>query len=180
MFVINIQFFGLLLQVDCAIAKKCQAEGCPKCGTQVDVSSYPRKPRGLDGEDPGGHRRFSFCCRKQGCRKRVTPPSVRFLGRKVYVGAVVLLAMNGEWLLAARLYICRQTLGRWRGFWGSVLKHGSLFWKQAKLALPPGLQPTCSAIAILEIFRRNRGSAEAALPKCLEFFSPLSIAVPSG
>jgi hypothetical protein len=35
--------------------------------------------------------RFSFCCDRDGCRNRATPPSVRFLGRKVYLGAVVML-----------------------------------------------------------------------------------------
>ena len=35
--------------------------------------------------------RLSFCCDRDGCRKRVTPPSVRFLGRKVYLGAIVIL-----------------------------------------------------------------------------------------
>ena len=33
----------------------------------------------------------SFCCDREGCRKRVTPPSVRFLGRKVYLHAVIIL-----------------------------------------------------------------------------------------
>ena len=37
-------------------------------------------------------RRFSLCCGREGCRHRATPPSVRFLGRRVYVGAVVIVA----------------------------------------------------------------------------------------
>jgi hypothetical protein len=37
-------------------------------------------------------RRFSLCCGREGCRRRATPPSVRFLGRRVYVGAVVIVA----------------------------------------------------------------------------------------
>ncbi|HRZ54915.1 MAG TPA: hypothetical protein P5525_05600 [Candidatus Paceibacterota bacterium] len=35
--------------------------------------------------------RFSLCCGKEGCRRRNTPPSVRFLGRWVYAGLVVIL-----------------------------------------------------------------------------------------
>ena len=35
--------------------------------------------------------RFNICCDRACCRKRMTPPSVRFLGRKVYLGAVVIL-----------------------------------------------------------------------------------------
>ena len=37
-------------------------------------------------------RRFSLCCGREGCRKRATPPSLRFLGRRVYLCAVVLVA----------------------------------------------------------------------------------------
>lgn len=36
--------------------------------------------------------RFSLCCGREGCRKRAAPPSVRFLGRRVYLGAALLVA----------------------------------------------------------------------------------------
>jgi hypothetical protein len=36
-------------------------------------------------------RRFSFCCAIDGRRSRVTPPSLRFLGPKVYIAAIVVL-----------------------------------------------------------------------------------------
>ena len=179
MFVISIEFFSLLLEQDVILARKAQSLGCPQCGSRLDVSNFGRKPRGLEGADSGVHHRLSYCCRKDGCRKRVTPVSVRFLGRKVYVGAVVILAMSREWLKAV-FRICRQTLGRWRLFWGTVLSHGSIFWKSAKSALPPTLQPTGSPIAIVEIFRERHESAESAFSKCLEFFSPLSVSGPSG
>jgi hypothetical protein len=34
---------------------------------------------------------LSLCCSRDGCRRRMTPPSVRFLGRRVYLGAVLVL-----------------------------------------------------------------------------------------
>jgi len=34
---------------------------------------------------------LSFCCALDGCRSRATPPSLRFLGRKVYLAAIVVL-----------------------------------------------------------------------------------------
>jgi len=37
--------------------------------------------------------RFSLCCGKEGCRKRVLPKSVLFDGRKVYWRAVVLVTI---------------------------------------------------------------------------------------
>jgi hypothetical protein len=36
--------------------------------------------------------RFSFCCAIDGCRSRATPPSLRFLGRKVYCAAIIVVA----------------------------------------------------------------------------------------
>jgi hypothetical protein len=38
-------------------------------------------------------RRTSFCCHRDGCRERATPPSVVFLGRRVYAGAAVVLGV---------------------------------------------------------------------------------------
>ena len=35
--------------------------------------------------------RLSFCCGREGCRRRVLPPSVLFWGRRVYWAAVVLV-----------------------------------------------------------------------------------------
>src|SRR5271157_4368665 len=57
-------------------------------------SDYDRKPRGALIAPAGEAfvRRFSLCCGREGCRKRATPPSLRFLGRRVYLGAVVLVA----------------------------------------------------------------------------------------
>ena len=53
---------------------------------------YRRKPRGRPaglGEEHDW--RFSFCCARDGCRTRRTPPSFRFLGRKVYLATMVVL-----------------------------------------------------------------------------------------
>jgi hypothetical protein len=91
-FELNGEFLCLLLEIDRQIAETMREEGC-RCGGQLDRADYPRKPRGIapQAEEAFG-RRFSFCCNRYGCRKRHTPMSVRFLGRRVYVAAVVVLA----------------------------------------------------------------------------------------
>ena len=69
--------------------------------------------------------RLSFCCAQDGCRRRHTPASVRFLGRKVYLGViVVLLTALHHGLTEARrrqlieaLDVPPQTLWRWRRWW---------------------------------------------------------------
>src|SRR3984893_16426162 len=53
---------------------------------------FRRKPRGGPaGLGEAYDQRLSFCCASDLCRKRMTPPSFRFFGRKVYLGAVVVL-----------------------------------------------------------------------------------------
>ena len=87
----NASFWAFLFSIDQDLAEQARQKKCP-CGGCLHRANYPRKPRG-GGEDlPQEYDfRLSFCCEREGCRKRVTPPSVRFLGRKVYLGAVVIL-----------------------------------------------------------------------------------------
>ena len=68
-------------KIDKELAEAVQAGACLYCGAKLHCGDYPRKPRG----GPEWDERYSFDCSR--CRKRRTPPSVRFLGRKVYVGA---------------------------------------------------------------------------------------------
>src|SRR5215468_142370 len=87
------EFFALLEQQDRHIAERVAAEGCPACGGPLYRGDDERKPRGaqIAPEGEAFVRRFSFCCGREGCRKRATPPSLRFLGRRVYLGAVVIV-----------------------------------------------------------------------------------------
>jgi hypothetical protein len=94
-------FFEKLVRIDRDCAALFQQTGCPRCGGDLHRADYRRKPRGwleAAGETMGI--RFSLCCSRRGCRKRLTPPSVRFLGRKVYFGAMVLVA-SIIWVLTA-------------------------------------------------------------------------------
>ena len=86
------KFHEQLLVFDRDLAASARAARCWLCGGALHSASYDRKPRGC----PGGlgqeyAERFSFCCAVDGCRKRTTPPSLRFLGRKVYLATVVTL-----------------------------------------------------------------------------------------
>ena len=74
-----------LLSVDKDLAECARRNGCPS-GGRLHYADYPRAPRSGLGDLPNAYRyRFSFCRDRDGCRKRVTPPSVRFLGRKVFL-----------------------------------------------------------------------------------------------
>ncbi len=88
----DVEFFLALVEADKAIVEQVRAAGCP-CGGRLDRADYMRKPRGFMAPvEPALCRRFSLCCSREGCRARTCPLSVRFLDRKVYVAALVLLA----------------------------------------------------------------------------------------
>ena len=126
-----------LFHIDQQIAEKVRLDGCQRChGGSLHVANYPRKPRGEHRDVLGPHysRRVSFCCAV--CRLRTTPPSVRFLGRKVYLGAVITVisagsdALSEEQLhdLIQALNLPAQTRHRWRRWW-SVQFPASQCWR---------------------------------------------------
>jgi len=128
-FLSNSSFYRFLFHIDQEIADEVQLTGCSHCGGVLHVACYPRKPRGLRcALDESYETRLSFCCARDGCRRRCTPPSVRFLGRKVYLGVIVILVMALEHGLSAKrrkrliekLDLYPQTLARWRRWWRTI------------------------------------------------------------
>jgi hypothetical protein len=88
----DIKFHEQLLAFDRDLSASARAARCRLCGGALHSGSYARKPRGGPaGISEAYRRRFSFCCAVDGCRKRITPPSLRFLGRHVYLATLVTL-----------------------------------------------------------------------------------------
>src|SRR5262249_6748357 len=84
-------FHDFLLACDQDLAREARRGGCRLCRGVLHSPCYWRKPRGRLCRLGCEHDwRFSFCCARQGCRKRKTPPSLRFLGRKVYLAATII------------------------------------------------------------------------------------------
>jgi hypothetical protein len=130
------EFFAGLEQRDKEIAQRVAAAGCLVCGEgALHRSDYGRKPRGglLAHAGEACVKRFSFCCDREGCRKRTTPPSVRFLGRRVYLGAVVIVASMLARVLGSAAEIRRvtgvppRTTRRWLGWWCGPFVSTSVF-----------------------------------------------------
>jgi len=119
------EFFTLLEQLDDEMARRVAAGGCPRCEGPLHRSDFDRKPRGglIASAGEAFVRRFSLCCGREGCRKRATPPSVRFLGRRVYLGAVVIvasivaLALREAGEIRRRTGVPARTTRRWLGWW---------------------------------------------------------------
>jgi hypothetical protein len=173
------EFYRLLLRFDEDLAVAERALGCRRCGKVLHVGHYARKPRGAPpGLGEPYSKRFSFCCADRQCRKRRTPPSLRFLGRKVYLGAVVVLvsalgcgvtptrqARLKEWV-----GVSRQTVLRWRQWWQEIFPR-SLFWRTAQGALDAPVEIGALPLSLLEKFP---GSARERLLELLRFLKPLT------
>jgi hypothetical protein len=140
------EFFAMLAGFDAEIAGRVAAAGCPHCGGPLYQANYERKPRGA-GIAAAGEAftlRHSLCCGREGCRRRATPPSLRFLGRRVYLEAVVLLASAmvqvADALRSARALtrVPGRTLRRWGTWWRSTFPQGSLWTAlRARFRPPP-------------------------------------------
>lgn len=121
----NPSFLHALFVIDQELAQFTRDHGCTSCGAPLHCANYERKPKGLTTAMPESFKlRFSLCCSDRECRKRHTPPSVRFLGRRAYLGVIVVLAAVLQQGLSGhrekylrRFNIYRQTLHRWMVWW---------------------------------------------------------------
>ncbi|KYF47163.1 MULTISPECIES: hypothetical protein [Sorangium] len=177
-------FFRVLVEVDEAVTRRVAAEGCPVCDGPLHRCDCDRKPRGALVAPAGEAfaRRFSLCCRREGCRKRAMPPSVRFLGPRVYWGAVVILATIVALALRAAAKIRRRTgvpartTRRWLGWWqGPFLRTGVFVSICARLiGADVGRVPA-------SIVDRLEGTQTQQVRTMLELLAPLTtISVPYG
>jgi len=108
----------------------------------------------------------------------VTPPSLRFLGRRVYLSTVVILSqVLRSGASPARVSELEQmvgasarTLRRWRRWWQSTLP-ASRFWQTARGQLCDHLDPGELPHALLDRFV---GDARDRLHGLLRFLSPIT------
>lgn len=172
------RFYELLLGFDRQIAESARADRCQRCGAVLHWGSYERKPRGVPaGLGPKHLQRFSLCCAADGCRKRETPSSLRFLGRKVYLGAmVVLITAMQSGLSPARVRqlemlvgVSRRTVARWRDWWRNVFTE-SPFWR----AHGAFVLPVRTADLPASLLKRFAGEAEQQLVLLLRFLGPIT------
>ena len=173
------KFHEQLLVFDRDLAGSARAARCRICGGALHSASYDRKPRGGPvGLGQEYAERFSFCCAVDGCRKRATPPSLRFLGRHVYLATVVTLIsalmLGTTPSRLARLSVVpgldRRTLARWRVWWRSTFTD-SPFAPVAMAAVAPPIEVAALPVSLLERFA---GDLEQRLLSLLRFLGPLT------
>ena len=154
------EFYEFLLRIDEDLAAETQAGACRRCGNALHKNRYQRKPRGggLIVLGKGPHFHFSLSCSK--CHKRHAPASVRFLGRRVYLAATVVMAgavrsgLTGR--CAAQLTEClcvpMSTIKRWLAWWQQDFVK-SLFWKNARARFMPPVSTAALPVSLLGRFK---------------------------
>jgi hypothetical protein len=172
-------FYRMLLRLDEDLAEQTRQAGCA-CGGKLHSAQYARKPRGVPEELQEDYsRRRSFCCAEEGCRKRTTPASIRFLSRRVYVAAVVVLITalrHGATparvaQLRAIVGVSRRTVERWRQWWLEEFPRSS-FWRWASGQLARPVDEQTVPLSLLESFRKP--GAEERTIDLLRFILPLT------
>lgn len=173
------ELYQTLLAIDESQAREHHGRECPHCGAGVlHQAHYPRAPRGGPPALPEAYSfRHSFSC--SACRLRVTPPSVRFLGRRWYLGPfVVVLSALMHGPDRRRVQAVREafgdrvswtTLRRWRRWW---LEHfpSTRTWQAGRGGFV-SVSLARLPVSLLEAFL---GSVDERLCAALRFLSPLT------
>jgi hypothetical protein len=175
------RFWSFLLAIDQDLADETRKNAC-SCGGRLHCANYPRKPRGTPAQLPAQEcLRLSFCCDRDGCRKRTTPPSVRFLGSRVYLGAIVILVSAMRQgpsprrvrELSTRFGADRRTIARWQVFWRERFPQ-TPFWKIARARLVPIAKIVSLPYSLVDAFlSRHRICRGWTL--LLRFLSPITV-----
>jgi hypothetical protein len=173
-------FHLLLDKIDHELASLVWELPCPDCSGKLHQANYPRSPMGIPLEFREAYdQRLSFCCGT--CRKRITPPSVKFFGRRWYPAPVFMLicllslGINERRLSQIKrhfgLTVSESTWKRWRRWWRESFVTTD-FWRKEKGLVVSMLEETISfPRALLKLFL---GKFDEKLRLLLRFLSPLT------
>lgn len=174
---------NFLLGIDRDLAAKARVSGCQHrgCNGKLHSAQYPRKILDKSCVEDGDRdklKRYSFCC--DTCRRRTTPASVRYLGRRVYPAVLVLvLSAMSEGVTGSRAAqlretfgVARRTLERWRHWWREIFVK-TPFWAIARGRFMPTLDQGALPGCLVEIFQAQ--DMKARLVQCLRFLGPITV-----
>lgn len=173
----NASFHSLLNTMDQELAQAVQEAGCG-CGGKLHRANYPRSPCGLLPSFRSGYEeRLSFCCDR--CRKRITPPSVRFFGRRWFPAPVHLLisllrlSLNEQRLAQVKqrfgITVSESTWKRWRRWWRDCFIT-TPFWKKVQGCVATTMEE--SGLFPRVLWGVFQGGLEEKMRLLLRFLSP--------
>ena len=168
-------FFRFLSQIDSELAAETRGAGCQHCSGRLHTADFPRKPRGCPAKVIEEYsRRLSFTCGR--CDARATPPSVRFLGRRVYVAVALMLSSppdsGSARTLQGLLGVSRRTVLRWRRWWTQEFPRTPL-WRSLRTRLMPPIVALQLPQGLLD--RLDPKEPTVRLVQALRLLSPLSV-----
>ena len=177
-FLFDSTFHTLLIAIDRELAEAIRQQGCP-CGGVLHQANYPRSPFGLSAKLRSAYEeRFSFCCNN--CRKRITPPSVRYFGRRWYPAPLLILisalmvSINEYRLTQIKRHfgitVSESTWKRWGRWWRKAFLD-TAFWKQARGLMPEPKRLMSIARQMLSSFQ---GTIDNKMILLLKFISPIT------
>jgi len=172
--------FSDLYEIDKNTAERYRQLPCPHCGGPLYFSNYMRKPRGEPENVPEKYFiQFSLCCGTEGCRKRLMPPSCRFLGRKVYWFAIILCILTdlqntsekitvSDWSIQTG--ISRNSIKRWLAFFHDTFP-ASQTWRRLRGRISACVMNSNLPSSLINYSRTLKSTAKDALVASLIFLS---------
>ena len=183
-FLLNASFHLLLNTIDQELADKTKRQGCLFCGCKLHLADYPRSPFGIAPAFRDSYEsRISFCCGT--CRKRTTPPSVRFFGRRWFPAPLLVFIsalMHGvnqrrcdQLKRHFGITVSESTLRRWHWWWRELFM-ATKFWQQAKGSFLPSDKMICGPFPRV-LLNEFKGLVSEKIILLLPFLSPLTAGV---
>ena len=181
-FLYKSSFHERLTEIDCELANICAEKGCSHCGSALHQANYPRSPMGMPSAFRDQYsQRISFCC--VDCRKRTTPPSVRFFGRRWYPAplfifiSIMVCGINKRRIALIKrhfgIVVRESTWRRWRKWFSSEFVV-TKFWQKTKGQLSAGDEIT-QCVHPRTIYNLYTGNIEQKMLLFLRLLSPLTI-----
>jgi hypothetical protein len=173
------KFVEFLVRTDEKMAEEMRAARCTVCRNALHLNSFPRKPAGVPPEWAREHftYRLSFDCSV--CSKRHTPPSVRFLEQRVYLGFAVVLTCAAQKgvtdfrveKLVELFRVPRQTIERWCIWWRESFAKSAFFKTERGRFKPLTIEDVTLPACLLLCFEGTDLSSR--LQGLLRFLAPL-------
>jgi hypothetical protein len=175
-------FHGLLFRYDADIAQSVHGQDCPVpgCDGKLHYANYQRHPKGA--QEPLAQEqcvRFSLCCSKRNSRIRVTPPSLRFLGPKVYLAVMVVLIAalrcgptpERMRVLQDEAGLDERTVRRWKRWWEEMVP-ASAAWQAGAGTIHCSADLKGMPLSVLKTFL---GSLGEKVGRLLRFLALLTV-----
>ena len=182
-FILNASFHLLLNKIDQELAEQVRRLGCTFCRGNLHLADYPRSPLGIPPQFRESYEsRLSFCC--DNCRRRTTPQTVRFFGRRwipapfLILISTLMLGINERRLAQIKrdfgVTVSESSLKRWRKWWRESFE-ATPFWQQARglIALPTANNIVFPRV-LLDLYQ---GTLQEQILLLLRFLSPLTAGV---